>query len=84
MAPYAFHPGWAEPRRPVHERLSYPTLGHLNNGVDRPMQDNQKRVGKQVWRTKSPSAEILEPSKQKEENTSAETIMIGTKELTIK
>ena len=33
---------------------------------------------------KSPSTEISEPSKQKEENTSAETIMIGTKELTIK
>ena len=44
MAPYAFHLGWAEPRRPVHERLSYPTRGHLNNGVNRPMQDNQKRV----------------------------------------
>ena len=84
MAPYAFHPGWAEPRRPVHERLSYPTRGRLNNGVNRPMQDNQKRVNRQVWRAKSPSAEISEPSKQKEKNASGETIMIGTKELIIK
>ena len=84
MAPYAFHPGWTEPKRPVHERLSYPTRGCLNNGVNRPMQDNQKRVNRQVWRAKSPSAEISEPSKQKEKNASGETIMIGTKELIIK
>ena len=84
MAPYAFHPGWAEQRRHVHERLSYPTRGHLNNSVNRPMQDNHGRVGKKVWRAKSPSAEISEPSKQREKNTSAETILIGTKELTIK
>jgi hypothetical protein len=84
MAHYAFHPGWVEPRRPIRERLSYPTRGRLNNVVNRPMEDNQGRVGKQVWRAKSPSAEISEPSKQKGKNTSAETIMIGTKELTIK
>ena len=84
IAPYAFHPGWAEPRRPIRERLSYPTRGRLYNGANRPMQDNHGRVGKQVWRAKSPRAEISQPSKQKEKNTSAETIMIGTKELTIK
>ena len=84
MAPYAFHSGWAEQRRPVHERLSYPTRGRLNNSVNRPMQDNHGRVGKQMCRAKSPSAEISELGKQKEKNTSAETIMIGTKELTIK
>ena len=58
MAPYAFHMGWAAPRRPAHERLYYPTQGCLNNGVNRPMQDNQKRVNQQVWRAKSPSVEI--------------------------
>ena len=48
------------------------------------MQDNHGRIGKQVWRAKSPSTEISEPGKQKGKNTSAEIIMIGTKELTIK
>lgn len=52
MAPYAFHPGRAEPRRPIHERLSYPTRGCLKNGVKRPMQNNQKRVSMQVWHAK--------------------------------
>ena len=37
-----------------------------------------------MWRAKSPSAEIPEPRKQKENNASGETIMIGTKELIIK
>ena len=37
-----------------------------------------------MWRAKSPSAEISEPSKQKEKNANGETIMIGTKELIIK
>ena len=44
---------------------------------------NHGSVGKQVWHAKSPSAQISEPSKQKEKNTSGEIIIIGTKELII-
>ena len=60
MAPYAFDAGWGEPRRPLHERLSYPTQGRLNNGVNQPVQDNEKKVDKQEWRAKSPSVATVE------------------------
>ena len=84
MAPYAFHPGWAAPRRSVHERLSYPAQGRLSNGVNRPMRGYSKKTNKQVWRAKSPSAEIPKPAKQKEESASAKIVVIGTEELKLK
>ena len=81
MTPYAFHPGWTEPRRPVRERLSYPTRGRLNNGVNRPMQNNQERISKQVWHAKSPSAAV--ESGKGEENINADSLILGTETFTI-
>ena len=81
MAPYAFHPGWAEPRRPMRERFSYPTRGRLNNGVNRPMQNNQEKISKQVWRAKSPSAAV-ESGKGKEK-VDAGSLILGTETFTL-
>ena len=81
MAPYAFYPGWAKPRRPVRERLSYPTKGRLNNGGNRPMQNNQERISKQVWHAKSPSAAV-ESGKGKEK-VDADSLILGTETFAI-
>ena len=82
MAPYAFHPRWAESRRPIRERLSYPIRGRLNNGVNRPMQDNQKGASNQVWCAKSPSAAAVGSGKVKEK-INADSLILGAKTFTI-
>ena len=66
MAPYAFHMGWAAPRRPAHERLYYSTQGCSSHVANRPTKISPSKVNKKVWRVKSPNAEISERDKQKE------------------
>ena len=57
MAPYAFYPEWAAPRRFVHDRSYYYEQGGLNNDVNRPTKSYSKRTNKKVWRVKLPGSE---------------------------
>src|SRR4051812_32410450 len=68
MAPYAFHPGWAAPRRSMHERISYPIRDRLSYDANRSMQKHPKEASEKMWRAKSPSAIILDSSKPKEDS----------------
>ena len=81
MAPYAFHPGWAAPRRSVHERISYPIQDRLSYGTDRSMQSHPKEASGKMWRAKSPSAIIPDSAKPKEYGLGVKTVMVGTEVL---
>ena len=54
----------------------------MNNGVNWPVQENQKRVSKQEWRVKTPSAATVESSKGKEK-INAESLILGTETFTV-
>jgi len=53
----------------------------LGDGVNRPMQNNQERINKQVWRAKSPTAAV-ESGKGKEK-VDADSLILGTETFAI-
>ena len=81
MAPYAFHPGWAAPRKSVHDRITRPVRDRLSYGANR---SSQSKNTQKVWLPKSPCAETLESGKPKDHNTNADSVMLGTQELKLK
>ena len=81
MAPYAFHPGWAAPRKSVHDRITRPVRDRLGNNANRSFRNNGAQ---KMWRPKSPSAGNSEPGKRQEPNANAGSIVIGAHELKLK
>ena len=83
MAPYAFHPGWAAPRKSVHDRITRPVRDRLSYNTNRSPQKYSKDDEKER-RPTSPCAEISESSKQREKRPNVSSIIVGTRELKLK
>ena len=81
MAPYAFHPGWAAPRKSVHDRITRHVRDRLSYDANRSF---QSKGAQKVWRPKSPCAETAESGKAKDHKTNASSVVSGSDELKFK